>query len=196
MCLNRGFGDSPSTWVGIGTFNVKGDLSFQADGERTCHPYGADTPAVVAGNPIFDFLYDSDADGLIFAPDGVTYQRADPGLRTDSANPFVGSWEGTDSDGTHVMIDIFGDGRFESSDTRSGGCERKGFIRATWSSTGVGEFSLDGLRTYEMSGGTFCHPSPGEQVVHSPSVTFSYVYNAVTDSLVYVRDGTTYSRVP
>ncbi len=210
-CRNRGFEHSPETWGGTATFEMTERPSFVDDmvgegaplvptlttsGTVTCHPYGADKSDV--GDRSFDFYYDPDTDRLEPGAGGVRYVRspAVPGVPADAANPFVGSWEATDSDGTHIVMAILADGSWESADARSGECESKGFTYATWSGEGSGTFDLAGTPVFELMLTTYCDPPDLEKVVHSLEVNWSFEYQQATDTVVLPADGTTYTRLP
>ncbi len=123
-------GHSPETWAGTATFQLEGVIpTLVAAGSRTCHPYGDDSAD--AGEASWEWFYDLETDMLEFAPDGVLYTRSPPPLEGGDSNPFVGSWEATDSDGTRISMMIASDGTWESLDTRSGGCENMGLTYAT-----------------------------------------------------------------
>ena len=114
----------------------------------------------------------------------------------DAANPFVGSWEATDADGTYIVMAILVDGSWESTNTRSGGCERKGFTYATRSGEGSGTFDLSGTPVFELTMTTYCDPPELEKVVDSPEVNVSFEYQQSADTVVLLADGTTYTRLP
>ena len=117
---------SPENWVGFFTFKAIGRPTIAATGTATCQFYGrGNQPGT---NLASVFFYDPDTDMVESSLDGTLFSRStsDPGIPTDEANPLVGSWEGTDGDLTHVEMSILADGSWESTDTRSAGCERKG----------------------------------------------------------------------
>ncbi len=211
VCRQRGFEHSPETWGGTATFRMTDRPSFiddmvgegaaavltlTASGAVTCYPYGADNPDV--GDRSLDFYYDPDADTLEPASGVVRYVRspAVPGVPPDAANPFVGSWEATDADGTYIVMTILADGSWDSTNTRSGGCERKGFTYATWSGEGSGTFDLSGTPGFELMMTTYCDPPELEKVVDSAEANVSFEYQQSADTVVLLADGTTYSRLP
>ena len=211
VCRNRGFEHSPETWGGTAKFQMTDRPSFiddmvgegavavptlTASGTVTCHPYGADNPEV--GDRRLDFYYDPDTDTLEPAAGAVRYVRspAVPGVPVDAANPFVGSWEATDADGTYIVMAILADGSWDSTNTRSGGCERKGFTYATWSGEGSGTFDLSSTPVFELTMTTYCDPPELEKVVDSPEVNVSFEYQQSADTVVLLTDGTTYTRLP
>jgi hypothetical protein len=167
--------------------------TLTVSGPVTCHPYGAVNSGV--GDRSFDFYYDPDTDTVEPALGGVRYVRSSI-VPADDANPFVGSWESTDGDGTHIMMEILGDGFWESTDTRSGGCEKKGFTYSTWSGEGSGTFNLSSNPVFELMTTTYCHPPELEQVVLSPDVYLRFEYDQSADTVVLVGIGSTYSRLP
>lgn len=211
VCRDRGFGHSPETWGGTATFQMTDRPSFIDDmvgegallvptltvsGTVTCYPYGANNPDVVERS--LDFYYDPDTDRLEPATSGVRYVRSPevPGVPADAANPFVGSWEATDADGTHIVMAILADGSWESTGTRSGGCESKGFTYATWSGEGSGTFNLSSTPVFELIMTTYCDPPELEKVVHLPEVNWRFEYQQSADTVVLLADGTTYTRLP
>ncbi len=211
VCRNRGLEHSPETWGGTATFQMTDRPSFiddmvgegavavptlTASGSVTCYPYGADNPDV--GDRSLDLYYDRDTDTVEPASGAIRYARspAVPGVPADAANPFVGSWEATDADGTYIVMAILADGSWESTNTRSGGCERKGFTYATWSGEGSGTFNLSGTPVFELMMTTYCDPPELEKVLDSPEVNWSFEYQPSADTVVLLADGTTYTRLP
>lgn len=196
VCQARGLGHSPETWAGTATFQLEGVIpTLVAAGSRTCHPYGDDSAD--AGEASWEWFYDLETDMLEFAPDGVLYTRSPPPLEGGDSNPFVGSWEATDSDGTRISMMIASDGTWESLDTRSGGCENMGLTYATWSAAGVGTFDLDGALSFDVLTTTICHPPDAEPVPRSTDVLFTFEYRPDTDTvalLLFLE--TTFTRVP
>ncbi len=196
VCEARGMGHSPQTWVGSVAPVVEGGPIITASGLRRCYPYGADNSDLGEGSA--DFLYDNETDVLAFAPDGVLYERSTlPPVAGDS-NPFVGSWEATDSDGTRVTLQIDAVGTWKSRDTRSGGCENMGLTYATWSAEGTGMFDLEGTPTFEVLTTTFCHPAGGgDPVPRSEDVVLTYEYRSDRDEVALMLFlETIFSRVP
>ena len=211
VCRTRGFEHSPETWGGTATFQMTDRPSFiddmvgegallvptlTASGTVTCYPYGADNSDV--GDRSLDFYYDPDTDMLEPASGAVRYVRspAVPGVPADAANPFVGSWEATDADGTYIVMAILADGSWESTGTRSGGCESEGFTYATWSGEGSGTFNLSSTPVFELMMTTYCDPPELEKVVYSPEVSWCFEYQQSADTVVLLADGTTYTRLP
>ena len=119
-----------------------------------------------------------------------------PGVAADAANPFVGSWEAIDADGTYLVMAILADGSWESANTRSAGCERKGFIYATWSAEGSGTFNLSNTPVFELMMTSYCDPPELEKVVDSPEVNWLFEYRQSADTVVLLADDTTYTRLP
>ncbi|MCZ6630786.1 MAG: hypothetical protein O7D28_05505 [Actinobacteria bacterium] len=210
-CRNSGLEHSPETWGGTATLEMTDRPSFVDDmvgegallvptltvsGTVTCYPYGADKSDV--GDRSLDFYYDPDTDMLEPGSGAVRYGRspAVPGVPADAANPFVGSWEATDADGTHIVMTILADGSWEATDARSAGCERKGFTYATWSGEGSGTFNLSSTPVFELELTTYCDPPELEKVVHSPEVNWSFEFQQSSDTVVLLADGTTYIRLP
>ena len=188
---------SPETWEGTTTVDLLDRPTLTATGSRQCYFYGADNPPP---KPVeHDYYYNSGTDTLEFAPDGVLYTRSPdvPGLPANETNPLVGSWEATDGDGTRVTMTIETDGTWASEDTRSGGCERKGFTYATWSAQGSGTFDLTVQPTLNLTLTTYCNPPGSDQVVHSPEVLWTFVHDQATDTILLVESNdTTYTRLP
>lgn len=195
LCANDGV-NSPFMLDGFSTFDSFGTPTLAVSGYGTCHLYG------VGGRPTQDqllaFYYDADGDTIESAQDGVRFERSPsvPGIPGDDSNPFVGSWEGTDSDLTHVEMMIFADGSWRSADTRSGGCEGKGFTYATWSADGNGTFDLVGIPTFDLSLTSYCHPVGEERLVHTPDVTFTLFHDSTTDTLELDGAEVEYTRLP
>ena len=148
-------------------------------GTTTCYPYDSDPGDV--GETAGEFRYDAETGTL--SSDGIDYVRVEVVTASPDDNPFVGTWEATDSDGTHITTVIARDGTFNSEDTRSGGCENMGLIGATWSASGVGRFDLSGGPTFEVPVQTVCHRTDAESVPRSEGV-FSFGYVEETDQLV------------
>lgn len=195
VCQNNNV-RSPETWTGTTTVDMAVRPTLTATGTKQCYFYGVENPPATPRE--FDYYYDADTDTLEFAPDGVRYTRSSdvPGLPAEESNPFVGSWEATDGDGTRVTMTIQPDGAWNSVDTRSGGCERKGFTYATWSAEGTGTFQLAGP-TFNLTMTTFCNPPDGSQIVHSPDVVWTFVHDQPSDSILLIEsNGTTYTRLP
>ncbi len=211
VCRNRGLEHSPETWGGTATFRMTDRPSFiddmvgegavavptlTASGTVTCYPYGADNTEVEDRS--LDLYYDRATDTLEPANGAVRYVRSPvvPGVTADAANPFVGSWEATDADGTYTVMAILADGSWESANTRSGGCERKGLTYATWSREGSGTFNLSGTPVFELLMTTYCDPPELEKVVDSPEVNWVFEYQQSADTVVLLSDGANYSRIP
>ncbi len=211
VCRNRGLEHSPETWGGTATFQMTDRPSFiddmvgegavavptlTASGTVTCYPYGADNTEV--GDRSLELYYARDTDTLEPATGAVRYVRSPvvPGVATDAANPFVASREATDADGTYMVMVILADGSWESTNTRSAGCERKGFTYATWSGEGSGTFNLSNTPVFEVTMTTYCDPPELEKVVDLPEVNWFFEYRQLADTVVLPADGTTYSRLP
>jgi len=211
LCRNRGLEHSPETWGGTATFQRTDRPSFiddmvgegavavptlTASGTVTCYPYGADNPDV--GNRSLELYYVRDTDTLEPATGAVRYVRSPvvPGVPADAANPFVGSWEATDADGTYLVMAILADGSWESANTRSAGCERKDFTYATWSGEGSGTFNLSNTPVFELMMTSYCDPPDLEKVVDSPEVNWFFEYRQSADTVVLLADDTTYTRLP
>ena len=167
-----------------------------ATGIRECFPYGADNAGL--GEAAAEFLYDTAMDMLEFALDGVRYTRAPLPPPATDANPFVGLWEATDSDGTRVTMQIDAVGTWKSRDTRSGGCENMGLTYATWSAEGAGMFDLEGTPSFDVLTTTFCHPAGGgEPVPRSQDVVLTYEYRSDRDEVALMLFlETIFTRVP
>ena len=195
LCVNDGT-NFPYAMEGFSTFKPFGTPTLAVSGSGTCHPYG--TGQHPKESPLFVLTYDADTDMIESADDGTMYVRSPsvPGHPSDDSNPFVGSWEGTDSDMTHVEMVILDDGSWQSTDTRSGGCERKGFTYATWSADGSGIFDLGAAQTFEIALTTYCHPVGEEKLVHSPEASFVLSYNPSTDTLALDGTDVEYTRLP
>ena len=211
VCRNRGLEHSPETWGGTATFRMTDRPSFiddmvgegavavptlTASGTVTCYPYGADNTEVEDRS--LDLYYDRATDTLEPATGAVRYVRSPvvPGVAADAANSFVGSWEATDADGTYTVMVILADGSWESTNTRSAECERKGFTYATWSGEGSGTFNLSSTPVFELLMTTYCDPPELEKVIDSPEVNWFFEYQQSADTVVLLADGTTYSRLP
>ena len=181
-CEGNGLGHSPETWEGTGVSLRQPPQLLTVSGPRTCFPYGGDNAEI--GERGADFLYDLETDMLEFSLDGVRYTRSPPPqLGSDGSNPFVGTWEATDSDGTRVEMTFAGDGAWRSEDTRSGGCENMGLAYATWSAEGTGTFDLEGISGFEVLTTTICHPVDGDPVPRSEDVVFTFEYRADNDEV-------------
>ncbi len=101
-----------------------------------------------------------------------------------SGNPFVGSWENMDVDGSHQRMSIGGGpGHFHYRDDGATACVPAfGFVPATL--RGVGEFDLDSdPPTFAFTADVYCHVRGpgGRQLLFEVSLTFSY--DASTDTL-------------
>jgi hypothetical protein len=181
---------------GFSTFKPFGTPTLAVSGSGTCHLYG--TGQQPKESPLFVFYYDADTDMIESGDDGAMYVRSPsvPGTPGDDSNSFVGSWEGTDSDMTHVEMVILDDGSWQSTDTRSGGCERKGFTYATWSADGSGTFDLTATPTFEIGLTTYCHPVGEEKLVHSPEASFVLSHDSSTDTLELDGTDIEYTRLP
>lgn len=195
LCENDGI-DSPYAMAGFSTFKSFGTPALAVSGSGTCHRYGVGQQP--EESPLVVFSYDAATDTIESADDGAVYARSPsvPGAPVDGANPFVGSWEGTDSDLTHVEMTIQADGSWQSTDTRSGGCERKGFTYATWSAEGSGVFDLGADPSFDITLTTYCHPVGGDRLVHSPQANFVLRYDTDRDKLVLDGAGVEYTRLP
>lgn len=195
LCVNDGI-DSPHVLEGFSTFKPFGTPTLAITGAVTCHLYGLGQQPT--DDQLLVFTYNSESDAIELAEDGVRFERSPsvPGLPVDASNPFVGSWEGTDSDLTHVEMTVLADGSWLSTDTRSGGCERKGFTYATWSAEGSGAFDLNATPIFDIELTTYCHPFGEDKLVHSPSANFILIYDASTDTLALDGTDVTYTRLP
>jgi len=194
-CEGRGFGHSPETWVGTAGFNLRGTPTLTVSGTKTCFPYGEEIGGIRESSA--NYLYDAATDMLEFVLDGVRYTRTPLPTVISDADPFVGSWEATDSDGTRVTMTIGPDGSWEQSDTRSGGCEDMGLTYATWSATGIGFFNRGGTPSFDVETTTFCHPLDGDPVARSEDVIFTFGYREATDEVVLLLFlETNFTRVP
>lgn len=180
LCRANGLGESPMTWAGVAQFHLEEVPRMTITGTATCFPYEGDPGEL--GEISGELQYDSES-GTLLSLDGVNYNPVELITPPLDDNPFVGSWEATDSDGTHIMTVITPDGIFNSEDTRSGGCENMGLTGATWSASGVGIFDLGGAPAFEVPVQTLCHPPDGEPVPRSEGV-FSFGYVEETDELV------------
>ena len=194
-CRSRELGHSPETWTGTATFQLGGAPTLSLSGSRRCFPYGGEDIGI--GERSADFLYDQETDMLEFSLDGVRYTRTPSPPESGGSNPFVGSWEATDSDGTRISMAIVSDGTWESQDTRSGGCENMGLTYATWSAAGVGTFDLEGAGSFEVVTTTICHPPGSDPVVRSEDVVFTFEYRPDADEVALVLFlETIFTRVP
>ena len=191
LCTSGGI-ESPSAWAGA----MVGDPSvLSASGDLICHFYGAENP--VPRTVAAEFTYNFGTDTLEYGEIAMVRASELPGLPTDVGNPLVGSWSATDSDQTHVIMLIHADGRWESTDSRSGGCERKGFTYAVWSAEGTGVFEMSSEPTMRVNLATFCTTPDGTLNPHSPEVSWTFVYDAGSDTVSLVEsDGVVYNRFP
>ena len=189
-------GEVPATWIGTAAIDDVVAI-MTASGVKTCFPYGAENEVI--GEPEFEFDYLAESDTMVFRLDGTVYSRSDEvsGIAGDPTNPLVGTWEATDLDGTRVVMWVEPDGTWSSVDTRSGGCERKGFTFATWSGEGAGNFALDETTpTFDVVFNTFCHPPGEDAVVHTEEANFLFTYDTARDEVSLDAFGTVYTRLP
>ena len=210
-CRDQGFAHSPETWAGSATVELTDQPSFIDDmvgeganlvptltiaGSVVCYPYDLESGS--ASDRALRFFHDQSRDALEPASGGVRYTRLAPvgGVLPDASNPFVGSWEATDQDGTRVAMSILADGSWESSDTRSGLCETQGFTYATWSAQGSGTFDLAGKSVFEVAPIANCHPRGSEQSSQLPDVSLRFEHEASSDTVVLSEDDIVYTRLP
>jgi hypothetical protein len=196
LCVSDGV-NSPLIREGFSTFKPFGTPTLAISGPGTCHLYGAGQQPM--GDQLIVFSYDAATDMIESQDDDRTrYERSPsvPGIPTDDSNPFIGSWEGTDSDLTHVEMTILADGTWNSTDTRSGGCERNGFTYAAWSADGSGTFDLNASPTFDIALTTYCQPVGEEKLVQSPEANFVLSYKPETDTLSLNGTDIEYTRLP
>ncbi len=192
VCRANGFDQSPMTWAGSAEFHEEEVPRMTASGLITCFPYEGDVGEI--GDTDGDFQFDEES-GTLVAADGTSYAPVEYVAPPASDNPFAGTWEATDSDGTRVVTVIAADGTLSSEDTRSGGCENMGLTGATWSAEGVGAFDLTAA-AFEVPVQTICHPPGAEPVPRSEGV-FTFGYVEETDELVLqLFLDTVFTRVP
>ena len=184
----------PITWSGV--VSEEGS-TLLLEGSMQCYLYGSENPEPTALD--LEITYDASVDTIEFPGDGLMLARSEdlPGVATAADNPLIGSWTATDGDGTFSIMHIHADGSWTSDDTRSGGCEAKGYTYARWSAEGSGAFDLTGQPTFRLQMTTYCSPPGGNQVVHSPSVDWTLLFDEGTDTVLLVESqGTTYTRFP
>jgi hypothetical protein len=106
-------------------------------------------------------------------------------------SPFVGSWEGTDVDGSFVVFSISPDGTYEYSDTSNGRCRNIGLDESR--SHGIGEV-VDGdpLSFVLVEGKSWCVDG-GTEVSVVPIGAKTYLHN-LNDTLTFEADHSCYYR--
>lgn len=107
---------------------------------------------------------------------------------TASGNPFIGTWEGTDTeDDSDLKITIGGGSAMHVWLRDAGGsnCVRAGLGFVPLSIEGFGSITADEPPTLELIGDMYCYPrsQAGRQLIAEDAGPFPFVYRPESDTL-------------
>lgn len=173
----------------FGEYTVSGESDIALGGEMYCYPDDSERSAYPTSRG--SMSYSRVSDTISSADDGLVYSRM------EGDNPFVGTWVGTDVDGSSYEMVIYGSGLFDATDTSAGVCRNSGVPGASWSLNGTGTFELGNDAVFLPRGTTYCHPAEDESLVVTPRTDRgNFTYVAAIDSIVLDLDGLTLTRNP